>query len=500
MDTDYYNSLPEVDKQGRPFLLLEPERRSAFKPTNRPVFKQLLDMAERGEVYGVIAVHYNRISRNHLDTGQFVQRLADGQITRFDSVTDRRQYTGQDTSAIFMLSIEAANGWKDSSDKGKIISQRMELRAGEGKHMGRKPFGFLRGIELRPDGSEFRTTIHDPERLPHVIEIFRMASTGTYSLADIAKWAEKKKIRAKPAKNNPTGVLKQNTIGNILHDPYYKGYVRFKGKLSSWEGKQGAPAIDPPISEELWNRVQLMLLQRCTNTARVKVETLRKRFIYGSTVRCGKCGGALSPYKVEKKSGKAYIYYECKNRKTRCKVAIPQDVLSKQYDKKVRHLYLPQMELDRVRELLLKLHKEKSVSRIDQHKGLSQEYERIEREITERLGTLKKAEEMGVGKEAEACIKKLGEERDSVCRQMSESQEEGGSWIDKTIRSFELLRLTEEALRYGSPQIREAVLKSIASNHALIDGELVCELKSPFKEAYQREGHPEWWAILDSNQ
>ena len=81
--------------------------------------------------------------------------------------------------------------------------------------------------------------------------------------------------------------------------------------------------------------------------------------------------------KVEKKSGKAYIYYECKNRKNALQGCHPTGRTIKQYDKKVRHLYLPQMELDRVRELLLKLHKEKSVSRIDQHKGLSQEYERI---------------------------------------------------------------------------------------------------------------------------
>lgn len=497
INRDHYNELPEEVRRQHPLKIFSIAK-SAFEP-DQPYLLELCGMADRGEVYGVQAVFENRISRNHEDTGKFVQRLCDGRIPYFEIAGSSKRYTGQNSGEIFMLCLEGAMSWKDSKDKGVIVLQRMKLRAREGKHMGRKPFGFLRGMDLRSDGSEVRTTIPDVERLPHVIEMYRMVSSGAYSLSDLEHWAEKMGIRARPAKNNPTGKLKRSTISNILHDSYYKGDVRFNEEMSSWKGKAGAPEIDPPISEELWNRVQLVLLERCTNTSRVKVDTLRRRFIYGSAIRCGKCSSTLSPYKVEKKNGKAYIYYECKNRKTRCKVSIPQDVLSKQYDKKMICLDLPRSELDRIRELLLKLHKEKSASRLDRHKELSREYERIEREITERLGGLKKADEMGVGKEAEAYIKKLGQERDSISKQMSGAAEEGTSWIEKTIRSFELLRLTQEALRYGSPQIREAVLKAIASNYALIDGELVCELRSPFKEAFRREGHPEWWAIQDSN-
>ncbi len=496
INTEHYNKLPKEIRGKHPLKIVSIAK-TAFEP-DQPYLLELCAMADRGEVYGVQSVFENRISRNHEDTGRFVQRLCDGRIPYFETTSGKR-YTGQNSGEIFMLCLEGAMSWKDSKDKGTIVLQRMELRAAEGKHMGRKPFGFLRGMELRSDGSEVRTTIPDPERLPYVIEMYRMASTGTYSLTDLEKWAAKRAIRARPAKNNPTGSLKRNAIFNILHDSYYKGLVRFNGKMSSWKGMKGAPAIDPPISEELWNRVQLALLQRCTNTARVKAETLRKRFIYGSTVRCGKCGGTLSPYKVEKKNGKAYIYYECKNRKTRCKETIAQDMLEKQYASKVFSADVPESELNRIRGLLLNLHKEKSTSRVTRHEELTVKYKEIEKKITDQLAGLKKAEDMGVGKEAETSIKELAQQRDTVCRQMAEAQEEGTEWIEKTIRSFELLKLTKEAMKHGSPQIREAILKAIASNYELVDGKLIPELRSPFKQASQREGRLEWWAIQDSN-
>src|SRR5437016_4699615 len=79
MIENYYSRLPAAEKENCPLRLLF-EAQSAYHP-GRAVFNTILQMASRGEVHGVIVVHPNRISRNHADSGSFVQRLVDRQIT-----------------------------------------------------------------------------------------------------------------------------------------------------------------------------------------------------------------------------------------------------------------------------------------------------------------------------------------------------------------------------------------------------------------------------------
>src|SRR5947209_20265766 len=71
MIEDYYQRLPAAERAPYPLRLLQ-EAQSAYRP-GRPVFHTLLQMASQGEVHGIIVVHPNRISRNHADSGSFVQ-------------------------------------------------------------------------------------------------------------------------------------------------------------------------------------------------------------------------------------------------------------------------------------------------------------------------------------------------------------------------------------------------------------------------------------------
>src|SRR5205085_12174143 len=116
----------------------------------RAVFNAALQMAGRGEVRGLIVVHPNRVSRNHADSGAFVQRLVEGAIPSLDTTAGKR-YTGADSNDIFMLTLEGAMSWKDSRDKGDRILQAMRMRAAEGKHMGPVRIGYK--SVYRPDGT-----------------------------------------------------------------------------------------------------------------------------------------------------------------------------------------------------------------------------------------------------------------------------------------------------------------------------------------------------------
>lgn len=70
MIENHYHDLPEEERRHRPLKML-PESESAFK-TGRPIFGQIMNMADEGKVHGLIAVQPNRISRNHADSGRFM--------------------------------------------------------------------------------------------------------------------------------------------------------------------------------------------------------------------------------------------------------------------------------------------------------------------------------------------------------------------------------------------------------------------------------------------
>src|SRR5947209_7601242 len=127
-------------------------------------------MADRREVCGLIVVHPNRVSRNHADSGGFVQRLVEGAIPALDTTSGKR-YTGADSNDIFMLTLEGAMSWKDSRDKGDRIRQAMRMRATEGKHMGQVRIGYR--VTYRPDGTRVLEVV--PETAERIRRLFELA-------------------------------------------------------------------------------------------------------------------------------------------------------------------------------------------------------------------------------------------------------------------------------------------------------------------------------------
>ncbi len=76
---------------------------------------------------------------------------------------------------------------------------------------------------------------------------------------------------------------------------------------------------------------------------------------------------------------------------------------------------------------------------------------------------------------------------------------ESSDWVDHVIQSFELAKLASEAIRYGSPEAREAILKALGSNYVVKDKKLMWKLPSPFREKVLVQDCTEWGERRDSN-
>lgn len=473
MIVQHYERLSPQERSNRPLKLLQ-EARSAYHP-GRPVFDTIMRMADRNEVYGIIVVHPNRVSRNHADSGSFVQRLVEGQIRCLATTTGQR-YTASDSNAIFMLTLESAMSWKDSRDKGERILQAMRMRASEGKQMGPVRIGY-RSI-FRPDGTKELAIV--PEVAPLLRRLFGLAVTGSYSVMDLVREAEKMGLTSRSGKK-----LAKSAIHSILRDPIYKGFVRFDGIIT--QGHHSAI-----LDETIWDRVQSLLAGRNVHAGKPKDLTLRELFIFGTMLKCPRCGRTLCAYRAKHR----YIYYECKNPATKCRVIVPQSVLMEQLPILLRSIQVDRSDLDLLRAKLLRQNQERCGEEVGKRTELNAAYALVIKEIGEVFSQRKEAEAMGFLPEIDQRLLELRRKRDDLQKELNVWHDKGNDWIDQVVRSFELIELLQEAIFSGYVRPRDMALRSIASNFSVYGEKLIPKLRSPFRQAAEKGGRPDWWAGL----
>ena len=466
----YYAHLPPEDRQ-YPLRMLQ-EAQSAYRP-GRPVFRTVLQLADAGEVHGLIVVHPNRVSRNHADSGAFVQRLVEGTVRSLDTTTGKR-YTGRDSDDIFMLTLEGAMSWKDSRDKGDRIRDAMRLRAREGRVMGQARLGY-RNVCLS-DGKKSLEVV--PEVAPQVHRLFQLSASWGYSILKLVEESRRMGLRSRNG-----NYLSPSAVHGILRDPVYKGYVRFDGIFARG-------SHDAIVEEEVWEKVQAALTGRQTFAGRPKDLALRELFVFGSLLRCPHCRRALVPYRAKGK----YIYYECKNKQTKCRVLIPQADLVAQLRVLISGITLGEQEIKTLRSQLLSQHHRRSDEGIETRRELNAEYEQVVRSIGDLFAQRRDAAALGVLDQVDQRLGELARRRDELQKRLNAGNDEGSEWVESVVRSFRFIELLQEAIFFGSARPRELALRALASNYSVEGKKLLVDLRSPFRQSAKREGHSVWWS------
>jgi hypothetical protein len=154
------------------------------------------------------------------------------------------------------------------------------------------------------------------------------------------------------------------------------------------------------------------------------------------------------------------------------------------------------VDLESLRAKLLRQHEEQSRKEITGRGALNAAYEQVTKQIGDLFSQRKEAETMGLLGELDARLADLRRKRDELQGQLNGWHDRGNAWIEKVVRSFELIELLREAIFFGSMRSREMALKSLASNYTVEGRKLVPKLRSPFRQSSQQEGHPEWWTGL----
>ena len=164
---------------------------------------------------------------------------------------------------------------------------RQKVRRGE--YPGVAPTGYL-------NNRLTKKMVPDPERFKLVQKIFKLYSTGSYSLKEVRDIITEAGLRSRNGK-----ILCVSNIQAILVNPFYYGAFKFNGELYRGNHKSA-------ISKKLFDKSQSIMENKAHHTNRgVKFYAFRGLF------KCGECDCSITA-----ETHKGHNYYRCTKKKIPC--------------------------------------------------------------------------------------------------------------------------------------------------------------------------------------
>lgn len=280
------------------------ESRSAKIPNNRPLFSELLDEIEAGDLDGIICWKFDRLSRNPTDSGRIQQLLQDGKLRHI--LTAEKSYYPEDNAIIF--SVEAGMSNQYIRELAMNTKRGMRSKAEKGDKPGIPPIGYL-------NDRLSKTIVPDPDLFPLIRTLWDKMLTGTYSIAQLVKVADEELHIRTPRRGKMGGnPIAYSTLCVMFKNVFYTGKLTYLDEI--YPGNQ-----KPMVTTVEFERVQQIIDPK--RATRPKDNNLR--FLLRGLLTCGECGFAITAekkHKTIKLSGerRSYTYYHCtgKNKNVRC--------------------------------------------------------------------------------------------------------------------------------------------------------------------------------------
>lgn len=305
------------------------EAKSAKKPDNRPIFKEMLERVENGEAEGILCWQINRLSRNPIDSGKLSWFLQKGVLKSIQTID--REYVPDDNVLLFSVESGVANQY--ILDLSKNTKRGLLCKLEKGWKPGNAPLGYL-------NDKENKIIVKDPDRFNIIRRMWDLMLTGNYTPPKILELVNKEwGFRTRKTKRLGGKELSRSGIYKIFTNLFYAGIIENKGV--QYEGKH-----ESMITLEEYDRVQMILGRKG------KPRPISHEFAFTGSIRCGVCGclyTAETKKKFIKKTGeiKEYTYYHCtrRSKKVKCdqRKSIPSDQLEIAIEKEIeKYTILPE--------------------------------------------------------------------------------------------------------------------------------------------------------------
>jgi site-specific DNA recombinase len=183
---------------------------------------------------------------------------------------------------------------------GEDIKYKMGQKAKNGGTLGVAKIGY-KNVRITYEGREVRTVDVDPQRAPFVKMAFELYATGNYTFRELRDALTDAGLRTKGNRRYGPGPISIHSIGAMLRDRYYLGYITYDG--IEYPGRH-----EPLIDLELYDRVQKVLYTERNAGTR---ERVHDHYLKG-TIWCARCRRRLILRPSTSKTGRRYFYYICR--------------------------------------------------------------------------------------------------------------------------------------------------------------------------------------------
>jgi site-specific DNA recombinase len=280
--------------------------------------QRLLRDAERGEFDEVLVWKINRISRRMVDLMKIIEILDKHKIS-FRSFSEN--FETETAMGKFALQMLGAVGELERNTIVDNVKMGMKQRARMGQWNGGRVLGYRSSQVIHGQRHRKDSTLEIvPEEASIVRKIFELYATGK-GLKAIANQLNHEGYKTKRGNAFSTDSIKQ-----IITNPVYVGKIRFN-RFENWnerrrKGKNPEPILvdgehEPIISNELWEKVQLLQKKKAVTAPR----QFDGQYTLTGLIRCPKCGAAMVASRTvnKLKNGTKIIrrYYSCGNFKSK---------------------------------------------------------------------------------------------------------------------------------------------------------------------------------------
>ena len=283
-----------------PVLVYREEGRSAKSDSiaRRPVLRQLLDDAGKGN-FEIVVVHtMDRWARN-LRVSLETQGILARHGVMLVSITEQIDHTTPEGR--FMMQMLGGLAELYSGTLSKHVQKGVSERVLQGRHLGGVPFGY-RPCSAEGCDPEHPGGVHLVEvEADAVRELFKRYAAGTTTTVQLASWMNAQGHRTlnrhRAGKEEAEGRFFTNaSVRGLLHNPFFTGRVKHKDELLDG-------AHEPLISVELFEQVQANLT-RNSGRSRTLAPKPPREYLLKGLVRCAHC--RMPMWSQTYKSGLAY--------------------------------------------------------------------------------------------------------------------------------------------------------------------------------------------------
>ncbi len=344
---------------------------SASTIEKRPVFQEMIAyLQENPQIKYVIVYARSRAFRNYIDAA-VTKRQLDNMGVKLISA---REDFGEGVYADMMAAITDIFNDTQSKLSGQDISIKLTNKAMNGGTCGRAKLGYL-NVRVPFEGRQVNTIKIDEERAPLVVQAWELYATGEYGLNDLEATMADLGLTSPPTSQYPAArPVSASTLHNMLRDPYYIGYVTWKGQI--YPGRH-----EPLVCHDLYERVQDVLRMRSANGNRDRVHSYYlKGFLF-----CSRCHGdgqtSRLVYSVSTgRAGGRYAYFKCRRSKVGlCDLPyLAVDAVEEAIVEHYRTLQLPTAFATETRELLEEIIADEHSTVRDRHAGLNRQLKELD--------------------------------------------------------------------------------------------------------------------------